>query len=98
VNIYTAGLLEPLKTDIELHNPQDMEMAMSLARAYERHAVVVADTNKSVAPKWLNRPLPLKAPVPSSPSPTALTLAPLTTTPRRFKRLTVEEMSECRCS
>ena len=35
VNIYTAGLLEPLKTDVELQNPPDMEMAMSLARAYE---------------------------------------------------------------
>jgi hypothetical protein len=35
VNIYTAGLLKPLKTDVELQNPLDMEMAMSLARAYE---------------------------------------------------------------
>lgn len=28
VNIYTAGLMEPLKTDVELLNPQDMETAM----------------------------------------------------------------------
>jgi hypothetical protein len=38
VNIYTAGLLEPLKTDVELQNPHDMEMSMSLARAYKRRA------------------------------------------------------------
>lgn len=31
VNIYTAGLLVPLKTDMELQNQQDMEMAVSLA-------------------------------------------------------------------
>jgi hypothetical protein len=36
VNIYTAGLLEPLKMDFELQNPQDMEMAMSLVWAYKR--------------------------------------------------------------
>jgi hypothetical protein len=36
VNIYTTGLLDPFKTNVELQNLQDMEMvAMSLARAYE---------------------------------------------------------------
>jgi hypothetical protein len=45
VNIYTAGLLEPLNTDVELQNPQHMEMAMSLARAYERYLAVLSDAN-----------------------------------------------------
>jgi hypothetical protein len=36
MNIYSVGLLEPPKTDVKLQNPQDMEMTMSLARAYER--------------------------------------------------------------
>jgi hypothetical protein len=56
VSIYTAGLLEPLKTDVELQNPKDMEMAMSLTRAYERRAAVVANANKSTAPRPSNRP------------------------------------------
>jgi hypothetical protein len=46
VNIYTAGLLKPLKTNVELQNPTDMEMAMSLARVYERRLMVLADSNK----------------------------------------------------
>ena len=37
VNIYTAGLMELLKMDVELQNPKDKEISMSLARAYERH-------------------------------------------------------------
>ena len=45
VNIYTAGLLEPLKTEVELARPKDMEEAMSLARAYERCNAVMAATN-----------------------------------------------------
>jgi hypothetical protein len=36
VSIYMAGPLEPLKTNMELQNPQDIEKAMSLARAYKR--------------------------------------------------------------
>jgi hypothetical protein len=35
VNIYTTRLLEPLKTNVDLLNLQDMETAMSLAPAYE---------------------------------------------------------------
>lgn len=46
VNIYTVGLVEPLKTDVELQNPYDMEMEMSLAQTYERRVVVMANANK----------------------------------------------------
>lgn len=46
VNIYTISLLEPLKTDVELSNPHDMEIAMFLARAYEQRAAI-AYSNKS---------------------------------------------------
>jgi hypothetical protein len=35
VSIYTAGPLEPLKIDMELKNPRDMEKAMSPAKAYK---------------------------------------------------------------
>lgn len=35
VRIYTVGLMKPLKIDVELQNPHNMEKAISLARAYE---------------------------------------------------------------
>jgi hypothetical protein len=92
VNIYTAGLLEPLKTDVELQDPQDMEMAMSLARAYERRLAVIVDSNKSTASQPTHRPLALKAPMtPATPTPS--NNASPTTLARPFKRLTLEEMA-----
>ncbi|KAJ4797074.1 hypothetical protein LUZ62_048320 [Rhynchospora pubera] len=36
MHIFTAGLSEPLRTDVELHKPSDLQHAMSLARAFER--------------------------------------------------------------
>jgi hypothetical protein len=35
VNMFTSGLGEPLRTDIELQAPTNLQSAMSLARAYE---------------------------------------------------------------
>ena len=37
VQLFTAGLRNPLKTDVELQNPSNLQTAMSLARAYEHH-------------------------------------------------------------
>jgi hypothetical protein len=34
-NMFTAGLGQPLRTDVELHAPIDLQTAMRLARAYE---------------------------------------------------------------
>jgi hypothetical protein len=42
VNFFTAGLREPLRIDVELMNPADLQTAMSLARAYERCAAGMA--------------------------------------------------------
>lgn len=36
MNLFTAGLGEPLKTDVELQYPANLQTDMSLARAYER--------------------------------------------------------------
>ena len=36
VNMFTAGLGDPLRTDVELLAPTNLQTAMSLARAYER--------------------------------------------------------------
>jgi hypothetical protein len=79
VNIYTAGLLEPLKTDVELLDPQDMKTAISLAWAYEQRLAVVAEANKAPALKLRRLPPPKGAAAPTS--------CP-------FKRLTAEEMAD----
>jgi hypothetical protein len=42
VTIFTAGLGEPLQTDVELQRPTSLEDAMGLARAYERRSTAVA--------------------------------------------------------
>jgi hypothetical protein len=42
VSIFTSGLINLLKIDVELHNPQDLDTAMSLARAHELRAKVTA--------------------------------------------------------
>jgi hypothetical protein len=36
--VFTAGLGDPLRTDIELRQPMTLEGAMYLTRAYERRA------------------------------------------------------------
>lgn len=36
IQLFTAGLGQPLQTDVELQAPQSLESAMSLACAYER--------------------------------------------------------------
>lgn len=36
IQLFTAGLSQPLQTDVELQALRSLESAMSLARAYER--------------------------------------------------------------
>jgi hypothetical protein len=33
--LFTGGLSEHIRIDVELHDPQDLQRAMSLVRAYE---------------------------------------------------------------
>lgn len=35
VQLFTTGLMKPLRTDVELQNPTNLQTAMSLAKAYE---------------------------------------------------------------
>ena len=42
VSIFTSGLIDLLKIDVELHNPPDLDTAMSLARAHELRAKVAS--------------------------------------------------------
>jgi hypothetical protein len=74
-----------------------MEMAMSLARAYERRLAVIADSNKAPSSNPTSRVLPLKVPPSTPPSSTTTSSTP-PAPPRSFKRLTAEEMAKHRRS
>lgn len=81
VILFTAGLSEPLRTDVELQAPAHLQTAMSLAWAYERrNTMSVIDATSQGG---------LKTKVPTVQGPTKVT------TPSRqsFRRLFAEEMA-----
>jgi len=43
IDIFTAGLRNPLRTDVELQKPATLEDAVGLARAYERRTAMDED-------------------------------------------------------
>lgn len=51
VQLFTEGLPEPLRTDVELQAPADLQHAMSLARAFERHSSALTSANASRVPR-----------------------------------------------
>jgi hypothetical protein len=44
MNLFTVGLGEPMTWDVEMQWPEDLQVAMSLARAFERWASVAPPT------------------------------------------------------
>jgi hypothetical protein len=88
IDIFTNGLHNPLKTDVELEAPTTLEDAMALARTYEQRLNMVNDPTPHPQPCAHSRsgttakPLALPAPTTASP-----TLSPC------LKRLTPEEMA-----
>jgi hypothetical protein len=48
INLFTAGLGEPFRTDVELQAPAHLQTAMSLAQACERRntEVLIGATNQ----------------------------------------------------
>jgi hypothetical protein len=63
--MFTAGLGEPLRTDVELAAPTDLQAAMRLARAYERRLVTskpgtkqISSTTKSTTSSVTSTPRP----------------------------------------
>jgi len=97
VQLFTGGLPEAIRIDVELQAPEDLQRAMVLARAYERRAM---------PPPSAGAPRPSRPPVRSQPqsgttsAPTSTPVLPIQPTaaapPRPFKRLTPAEMSERR--
>jgi hypothetical protein len=104
IAVFTAGLQQPLSTDVELQRPATLEEAMGLARAYERRqaALPEAASKLRTAPRSAARPLStaLKSPPPpSATGSTSATPAAPVKPPApdgRFKRLSPEEMARRR--
>ena len=91
--LFTGGLLDHICVDVELHEPQDLQRAMLLARAYERRN----------APHQLALPAPPLRPPRRAPG-TPAAVPALTTTPSApggstapatcpFKHLSPEDMA-----
>jgi hypothetical protein len=72
ISIFTAGLRNPLRTDVELEHPATLEDAMVLARIYEQRLAMSGDSpaRSAANPTSSFRPTskPLVLPVPPPPA------------------------------
>jgi hypothetical protein len=96
VQLFIAGLSERIKIDVELMAPRDLNLTLSLARAYERRTQALDTHPTPNSNKHQQRPpqhpsVPVPAPQP------AITAALGTIQQRPFKKLTPAEMTECCC-
>jgi hypothetical protein len=94
VSIFTCGLIDLLKIDVELHNLQDLDTAMSLARAHELRAKIAAaaiidasSSEKSAMPIGQLQGMPLTGSVPVGEGRALYRLAPAEMAERREKGL-----------
>jgi hypothetical protein len=99
VAIFTAGLGEPLQTDVELQRPASLEDATGLVRAYERHSTAVAPPSTPAALRSSSKPS--GATTTPTPQPATTTTPGVPVKPRappgtRLSRLTPEEMAHRR--
>ncbi|KAJ1253618.1 hypothetical protein BS78_K226700 [Paspalum vaginatum] len=100
VQIFTAGLPDRIHIDVELLQPQDLQQAFRLTRAYERRSQSVNvfqqqhPSGRSTRPSRPSVPVPvLAAPDPATTTPAGTAQTP---SPRPFKRLTPSEMAKRR--
>ena len=107
IDLFTAGLLNPLQVDVEMQRPTTLEDAMSLARAFERRLKVEDGAATTVASSPVRPPPSTRLPArssPRTPPPGSAPSASSSTPPAphkpapgtRFSRLTPAEMAECR--
>jgi hypothetical protein len=104
IAVFTAGLQQPLSTDVELQKPTTLKNAMGLARAYERCQSVLPDATPAPCAPARPGPCASQSPLKATPPPNAAGSA--STTPAapfkppapegRFKHLSPEEMSQHR--
>jgi len=106
IAIFTAGLQQPLSTDVEMQKPTTLEDAMALARAYERRQHVTSELS-TVGGRMTSRPAQRASASSSRSTPatsttgstSALPVAapkPPSPTNSRFKPLSPEEMAQRR--
>jgi hypothetical protein len=91
IDIFTIGLNNPLKTDVELEQLATLEEAMTLARAYEQRLSMVDDVTLHTLSRLASKPLALPTPTMAL-GDTSSTNATLPPTPS-LKRLIVVEMA-----
>lgn len=100
--LFTGSLPEHIRIDVELHDLQDLQRAMSLARAYKRHNVATPLALPALPPRPPRRhPAAIAAsPLTVSSTPTGGAAGSATTPSSAplcpFKRLTPAEMADCR--
>jgi hypothetical protein len=99
--LFVGGLPEHIKVDVELREPQDLQTAMHLARAFERRAAatLLAPVQQAWPPQRQSAPVAqARAPTPATAIPTlpAPSQAPAPAPQQLFRRLTPAEMLERR--
>ncbi|XP_022680786.1 uncharacterized protein LOC111256682 [Setaria italica] len=93
IDLFTSGLGQPLASDVELQRPSNLQMAMSLARAFELRSKEVA---RAISGTLRKGPHPHSVAAPSTPSSDPAMPNEL---PRpHFCRLSAEELAEKRAS
>lgn len=95
IQLFTAGLRDELAVDVELHQPDDLQEAMSLARAYERKASKLGNASRP-PPRQPFRNVASTSALANSALPG--TDAMVDATPRQFRRLSPAELAERRAS
>jgi hypothetical protein len=106
MNLFTAGLGEPMTSDVEMQRPADLQVAMSLARAFERRATIVTQAPMSRFPPRLRQQTagPIASAAASTapgsanraPSASGSVPSPAPSVRSRFRRLTPDEMADKR--
>jgi hypothetical protein len=49
VQLFTSGLTDLLHVDVEMQKLPDLQLAMSMARAYEQRTTIIATTSKEIS-------------------------------------------------
>ena len=90
VQLFTGGLPDPIRTDVELQAPADLQHAMYLARAYEHRSVNIQTGGSS-------RPSQIQSTSTTNTTSNPLAITPAVPAPSRpFRTLSPQEMAERR--
>ena len=96
MNMFTAGLGEPLTSDVELQKPADLQTAMSLARAFEKRGITASTTAPTRSSGRARSGAPAATTTQAASSAPFAASAAAPSHRSRLRRLTPEEMAEKR--